>query len=228
MKLQKLLENLHAIIPYNGENPEIISIENDNRKVQKGSLFICIKGYTVDGHDFAESAVENGAAAILAERALSLDVPVILVKDTTRAMAVLSDAFYGQPTKKLHLIGITGTNGKTTTSHLIEKIMVDAGQKTGLIGTMYTKIADKTIETKNTTPESLTLQKTFKQMVEAGVDIAVMEVSSHALDLGRVHGCDYDVAVFTNLSQDHLDYHKTMDEYKRAKSLLFAQLGNTF
>ncbi|MBT2726016.1 UDP-N-acetylmuramoyl-L-alanyl-D-glutamate--2,6-diaminopimelate ligase [Bacillus sp. ISL-75] len=228
MKLQKLLKNLHLLVPFKGEDLEITSIENDNRKVQKGSLFICIKGYTVDGHDFAESAVKNGAAAILAERPLSLDVPVILVKDTTRAMAVLADTLYGQPTKKLHLIGITGTNGKTTTSHLIEKIMVDAGQKTGLIGTMYTKIAEKTIETKNTTPESLTLQKTFQQMVEAGVNTAVMEVSSHALDLGRVHGCDYDVAVFTNLTQDHLDYHKTMDEYKRAKSLLFAQLGNTF
>ncbi|MBT2722556.1 UDP-N-acetylmuramoyl-L-alanyl-D-glutamate--2,6-diaminopimelate ligase [Bacillus sp. ISL-46] len=228
MKLQKLLKNLHLLVPFKGEDLEITSIENDNRKVQKGSLFICIKGYTDDGHDFAESAVKNGAAAILAERPLSLDVPVILVKDTTRAMAVLADTLYGQPTKKLHLIGITGTNGKTTTSHLIEKIMVDAGQKTGLIGTMYTKIAEKTIETKNTTPESLILQKTFQQMVEAGVNTAVMEVSSHALDLGRVHGCDYDVAVFTNLTQDHLDYHKTMDEYKRAKSLLFAQLGNTF
>ena len=228
MKLQKLLESLHAIVPYKGENPEITSIENDNRKVQKGSLFICIKGYTVDGHDFAESAVKNGAVAILAERPLDLEVPVLLVNDTTRAMAVLADAFYGQPTKSLHLIGITGTNGKTTTSHLIEKIFADAGEKTGLIGTMYTKIADKTMETKNTTPESLTLQKTFKQMVDAGVNTAVMEVSSHALDLGRVHGCDYNVAVFTNLTQDHLDYHETMEEYKRAKSLLFAQLGNTF
>jgi len=228
MKLQKLLESLHAIVPYKGENPEITSIENDNRKVQKGSLFICIKGYTVDGHDFAESAVKNGAVAILAERPLDLEVPVLLVNDTTRAMAVLADAFYGQPTKSLHLIGITGTNGKTTTSHLIEKIFADAGEKTGLIGTMYTKIADKTMETKNTTPESLTLQKTFKQMVDAGVNTAVMEVSSHALDLGRVHGCDYNVAVFTNLTQDHLDYHQTMEEYKRTKSLLFAQLGNTF
>ncbi|WP_066066518.1 UDP-N-acetylmuramoyl-L-alanyl-D-glutamate--2,6-diaminopimelate ligase [Neobacillus soli] len=228
MKLEKLLRSLHPLIPFKGENPEITSIDNDNRKVQKGSLFICIKGYTVDGHDFAESAVKNGAVAILAERPLDLAVPVIIVKDTTRAMAVLADSFYEQPTKKLHLIGITGTNGKTTTSHLIEKIFADAGQKTGLIGTMYTKIADKVMETKNTTPESLTLQKTFKQMVEASVDLAVMEVSSHALDLGRVHGCDFDIAVFTNLSQDHLDYHKTMDEYKRAKGLLFAQLGNTF
>ncbi|WP_312469197.1 UDP-N-acetylmuramoyl-L-alanyl-D-glutamate--2,6-diaminopimelate ligase [Neobacillus sp.] len=228
MKLQELLKSLHPIVPFKGENPEITSIENDNRKVQKGSLFICIKGYTVDGHDFAGAAVEKGAAAIIAERPLFLDVPVVLVKDTTRAMAVLADTFYEQPTKKLHLIGITGTNGKTTTSHLIEKIFADAGEKTGLIGTMYTKIADRIMETKNTTPESLTLQKNFRQMVDAGVGLAVMEVSSHALDQGRVHGCDYDVAVFTNLTQDHLDYHKTMAEYQRAKSLLFAQLGNTF
>ncbi|MGG1678811.1 UDP-N-acetylmuramoyl-L-alanyl-D-glutamate--2,6-diaminopimelate ligase [Neobacillus sp. NRS-1170] len=228
MKLHKLLENLHLLNPIKGENPDIISIENDNRKVQNGSLFICIKGYTVDGHDFAESAVEKGAVAILAERPLPLKVPVIVVQDTTRAMAVLADAFYGQPTKKLHLIGITGTNGKTTTSHLIEKIFSDQKKKTGLIGTMYTKIADKVIETKNTTPESLTLQKTFQHMADEGVEAAVMEVSSHALDLGRVHGCDYNVAVFTNLTQDHLDYHKTMEEYQRSKSLLFAQLGNTY
>lgn len=228
MKLSKLLEHLHLLIPYNGEDVEITSIDNDNRKVQNGSLFICIKGYTVDGHDFAESAVQNGARAVLSERPLQLDVPVIIVKDTVRAMAVLADAFYGHPTKALRLIGITGTNGKTTTSHMIEKIFADKGERTGLIGTMYTKIADKTIDTKNTTPESLTLQKTFNQMVQDGVETAVMEVSSHALDLGRVHGCDFDVAVFTNLTQDHLDYHKTMEEYKRAKSLLFAQLGNTY
>jgi UDP-N-acetylmuramoyl-L-alanyl-D-glutamate--2,6-diaminopimelate ligase len=228
MKLSELLEHLHLLVPYKGINPEIASIENDNRKVQQGSLFICIKGYTVDGHDFAESAVKNGAVAILAERPLPLEVPVIVVNDTKRAMAVLADAFYGQPTKRLHLVGITGTNGKTTTSHLIEKIFSDVNKRTGLIGTMYTKIADKTIETKNTTPESLILQKHFQQMVEAGVDTAIMEVSSHALNLGRVHGCDFNIAIFTNLTQDHLDYHKTMSEYQQAKGLLFAQLGNTF
>jgi UDP-N-acetylmuramoyl-L-alanyl-D-glutamate--2,6-diaminopimelate ligase len=228
MRLQELLKSLHPLSPLTEANPEITSIENDNRKVQQGSLFICIKGYTVDGHDFAQLAVENGASAILAERPLKLDVPVLVVNDTKRAMAVLADTFYEHPTKQLHLIGITGTNGKTTTSHLIEKIFSDAGKKTGLIGTMYTKIGDEILETKNTTPESLTLQKTFKSMVDASVEAAVMEVSSHALDLGRVHGCDYNVAVFTNLTQDHLDYHHTMEEYKRAKSLLFSQLGNTY
>jgi UDP-N-acetylmuramoyl-L-alanyl-D-glutamate--2,6-diaminopimelate ligase len=228
MRLQELLNHLHPLIPFSGENPEITSVENDNRKVQTGSLFICINGYTVDGHDFAEEAVLSGAAAVLAERALPLDVPVIIVKDTKRAMAVIADAFYGHPTKNLHIIGITGTNGKTTTSHLIEKILLDAGKTMGLIGTMYTKIADKTLETKNTTPESLTLQKIFKQMVDSNVDSAVMEVSSHALDLGRVHGCNFSVAIFTNLTQDHLDYHHTMEEYKRSKGLLFSQLGNSF
>lgn len=228
MRLQELLKHLHPLIPFSGENPKITSVENDNRKVQKGSLFICIKGYTVDGHDFAKEAVKTGAVAVIAERPLSLDVPVVIVQDTNRAMAVLADAFYEHPTKRLHLIGITGTNGKTTTSHLIETILADAGKKMGLIGTMYTKIDDKILKTKNTTPESLTLQKTFKQMVDSKVDSAVIEVSSHALDLGRVHGCDFNIAVFTNLTQDHLDYHITMEEYKRSKGLLFSQLGNSF
>ncbi|MCK1984014.1 MULTISPECIES: UDP-N-acetylmuramoyl-L-alanyl-D-glutamate--2,6-diaminopimelate ligase [Peribacillus] len=228
MKLHKLLSYLHSLFPYEGENPEITSIENDNRKVIDGSLFVCIKGYTVDGHDFAQLAVEHGAAAIIAERPLDLDVPVIVVRDSSRAMAVLADAFYGHPTQKMRLIGITGTNGKTTTSHLLEKIFEDRQEKTGLIGTMYTKIADTVYETKNTTPDSVTLQKAFHEMAEASVTTAIMEVSSHALELGRVHGCDYDIAVFTNLTQDHLDFHKTMDRYRQAKSLFFSQLGNAY
>ncbi|WP_071395431.1 UDP-N-acetylmuramoyl-L-alanyl-D-glutamate--2,6-diaminopimelate ligase [Bacillus tuaregi] len=228
MKLHTLLQYLYPYLPTDGENPEVTSIENDNRKVRPGSLFVCIKGYTVDGHDYADSAEKNGAVAVLAEKELSLNIPVIVVKNTKRALALLADFYYGHPTQQLHLVGITGTNGKTTTSHLIEKIFSDQGKKTGLIGTMYTKISSEIFETKNTTPESLTLQKTFKKMVDKGVSSAVMEVSSHALVEGRVHGCDYDVAVFTNLTQDHLDYHKTMDEYRQAKGLLFSQLGNTF
>lgn len=228
MKLHTLLSHLHPFMPYSGENPEISFIENDHRKVGDGTLFICIKGFTVDGHQFAAQAVEQGAVAVIAEKELPLPVPVIVVESTSRAMAVLADAFYGQPSHKFHLIGITGTNGKTTTSLLLEKIFADAKKKTGLIGTMYTKIGSKEIETKNTTPESLTLQKTFQEMVTAGVETAVMEVSSHSLVQGRVLGTDFDVAVFTNLTQDHLDFHQTMDEYKRAKSLLFSQLGNTY
>ncbi|GER68163.1 UDP-N-acetylmuramoyl-L-alanyl-D-glutamate--2,6-diaminopimelate ligase [Weizmannia acidilactici] len=210
------------------ENPEITGLVQDNRLVTKNSLFICIKGYTVDGHNFAEDAEKRGAAAILAEKPLNVGVPVIVVRNTKRAMAILADMFYGQPSRKLHLVGITGTNGKTTTSHIIEKIYRDASRSTGMIGTMYMKIGDETLKTKNTTPDSLTLQKTFHEMVERGVTDCVMEVSSHALVEGRVHGCDYDIAVFTNLTQDHLDYHKTMAEYRRAKSLLFSQLGNSY
>jgi UDP-N-acetylmuramoyl-L-alanyl-D-glutamate--2,6-diaminopimelate ligase len=228
LKLHTLLHYLFPFLPVEGENPEIHSIENDSRNVKQGSLFICIKGYRVDGHNFAKSAELKGAVAVLAERELPLNIPVILVKDAKRAMALLADLFYDHPTQKLHLIGITGTNGKTTISHLIEKIFADEDSKTGLIGTMYVKMAGKTFETQNTTPESLTLQKTFKQMVDHGVSRVVMEVSSHALIEGRVRGCDYDIAVFTNLTQDHLDYHKTMDDYRRAKGLLFAQLGNVF
>lgn len=228
MKLHSLLSYLHSFVKYTGENPDITSIENDNRKVKPGSLFVCIKGFTVDGHMFAKSAVESGASAIVAERPLNLNVPVIVVKDSNRAMARLSDAFYGHPTQKLRLIGITGTNGKTTTSHLLEKIFSDQKQITGLIGTMYTKIANQTSETKNTTPDSVTLQQMFYQMTEANVETAIMEVSSHALELGRIHGCDFDIAVFTNLTQDHLDFHQTMARYKQAKSLLFSQMGNAF
>ncbi|MBM6618550.1 UDP-N-acetylmuramoyl-L-alanyl-D-glutamate--2,6-diaminopimelate ligase [Bacillus suaedaesalsae] len=228
MQLDILLKN---IITYNNdliENPHITSIEMDSREVKQGSLFICIKGYTVDGHNYVSQALQNGAVAILAEVPVEASVPVAYVNDTKRAMAILADAFYGQPTHKMQLIGITGTNGKTSTTHMIEKIMNAAGKKTGLIGTIHTKIGEQTFEVKNTTPESLTLQKTFSNMLDHQVETAIMEVSSHALDLGRVHGCDYDIAVFTNLTQDHLDYHGTMKEYQRAKGLLFAQLGNTF
>ncbi|MCD7033895.1 UDP-N-acetylmuramoyl-L-alanyl-D-glutamate--2,6-diaminopimelate ligase [Metabacillus sp. GX 13764] len=228
MKLEKLLSYLQYPRFKVEEDIEISSIEMDSRNAGKGSLFVCISGYTVDGHDFAEKALENGASAVLAERELDLPVSVFVVPDTKRALAVLADAFYGQPTQRLHLIGVTGTNGKTTVTHLIEKVQRAAGKETGMIGTMYIKIGDETEEVKNTTPDSLTLQKTFRKMADRGVDSAVMEVSSHALHLGRVHGCDYDVAVFTNLTQDHLDYHKSMEAYKNAKGLLFAQLGSRF
>lgn len=227
MKLHTLLKVL-PFVKLPKDNPDIQDIVQDNRKVTPGSLFICIEGLTVDGHQFAEDAANKGAVAILSEKPLNVNTPVILVPSTKRAMAILADYFYGQPTKKMRLIGITGTNGKTTTSHLIEQIFRDAGEKTGLIGTMYMKIADTILDTKNTTPDSLTLQNTFKQMLDEGVSTAVMEVSSHALDQGRVFGCDYDVAVFTNITQDHLDYHHTMEAYLRAKSLLFAQLGNSY
>jgi UDP-N-acetylmuramoyl-L-alanyl-D-glutamate--2,6-diaminopimelate ligase len=227
-KLDELICSLYEYKKNGSTNPVIKSIEMDSRLVQDGSLFICIEGYTVDGHDYAMQAIGNGAVALISEKPLSVDVPVILVKDTKRAMAILANVFYDHPTTKFSLIGVTGTNGKTTTTHLIEKILNDANKKTGLIGTMYMKIADQTLETKNTTPESLSLQQIFAEMVEQKVDSAIMEVSSHALHLGRVRGCDFNIAVFTNLTQDHLDYHETMEAYRNAKGLLFAQLGNTY
>ena len=227
----KLNDLLHALLTYKqvGKgDPEIKTIESDSRAVTDGSLFVCIPGYTVDGHDFAEQAVQQGAVALISEKEINVSVPVILVHDAHRALAELANRFYQHPTKSFSLIGITGTNGKTTVSHLIEQIHRDEKQTTGLIGTINMKIADEEFETKNTTPEPLLLQKQFARMRDRNVDTAVMEVSSHALTLGRVRGCDYDIAVFTNLTQDHLDYHGTMEEYRQAKGLLFSQLGNTY
>lgn len=228
MKLHDLLWSLHSLGAMPQDNPEITSVEMDSRLVKPGSLFICIVGYTVDGHEYVEQAINNGAVAIVSQKEITASVPVIKVRNTTRAMAILANTFYDNPTAKLQMIGITGTNGKTTVSYLIEEVLRQAGRSTGLIGTIGMKINDDLYETKNTTPDSLALQKYFNQMVTANVDVAVMEVSSHALHIGRVHGCQYDVTVFTNLTQDHLDYHKTMDNYRAAKSLLFSQLGNSY
>lgn len=228
MKLNQLIEHLHIPMQPTYSDIDITSIEQNHQLVKEGSLFICIKGQRFDGHDVAEEVVERGARALVAERPLDVSVPVIVVKDTRRAMAVLGDAFYQQPTKKVQVIGITGTNGKTSTSHFVEAIMRHCGKRTGLIGTMYRKVGDTVLPTKNTTPDSLSLQQTFYEMKENHIDVCAMEVSSHALKEGRVYGVDFDVAVFTNLTQDHLDYHGTMEEYRFTKGLLFAQLGNTY
>ncbi|OJF17482.1 MAG: UDP-N-acetylmuramoyl-L-alanyl-D-glutamate--2,6-diaminopimelate ligase [Bacillaceae bacterium G1] len=203
-------------------------IAADSRRVKPGDLFICLPGFTVDGHDFAEQAVQKGACALLVERFLPLAVPQLRVTDTRRAMAIIADRFFRQPTQQLRLIGVTGTNGKTTVTYLLEKIFSDAGHKTGLIGTIRHKVGDTWIPSHNTTPDALDLQQMFRQMVDAGADYAVMEVSSHALQLGRVRGCFFRTAVFTNLSRDHLDFHGTMEEYLWAKSLLFSGLGNSY
>jgi UDP-N-acetylmuramoyl-L-alanyl-D-glutamate--2,6-diaminopimelate ligase len=228
MKLSELLHHLITYRQVNSGDPDISSLVMDNREVQEGSLFFCIKGLVFNGHEFAEKAVAAGAAAIVAYEQIECSVPVIYVKDTRRALAILSDAYYGHPTRHLHLIGITGTNGKTTTSHIIDTVLRENGKKTGMIGTIDMKINNVSYSVNHTTPEAPFLQKSFRQMKEEQVDAAVMEVSSHALDMGRVRGCDFDIAVFTNLTQDHLDYHENMDEYLRAKGLLFSQLGNTY
>lgn len=229
MNLQKLIQILPVKKVVNQREIEITTLEMDSRMVSQGALFFCIPGYTVDGHHYVSKAREKGAVAFVASRPIDAgDCPVVYVKDVKRAMAVLADRFYNHPTQKLRLIGITGTNGKTTTSQLIDQIFSHVQKKTGLIGTMFMKIGEKTYTTNNTTPESLVLQKKMADMVEENIEICTMEVSSHALELGRVHGCDFDIAVFTNLTQDHLDFHETMEKYQFAKSLLFAQLGNIF
>ncbi|MBG9784228.1 UDP-N-acetylmuramoyl-L-alanyl-D-glutamate--2,6-diaminopimelate ligase [Shouchella lehensis] len=230
MKLSELLHGIRGMNTLNVKEAtvDIHHIEMDSREVRPGTLFFCINGYTVDGHDFAQSAYEKGAVAIVSERPLDVPIPVFVVRDTKRTMAQLSNRFYDHPTKKLQLIGVTGTNGKTSVTHILEQLFKGQNRTTGLIGTMYTKIDDVYIETKNTTPESLVLQQRFQEMVDKQVDTALMEVSSHALHLGRVRGCDFDIAIFTNLSPDHIDYHQSMDHYMYAKSLLFSQLGNTY
>ncbi|GEK57313.1 UDP-N-acetylmuramoyl-L-alanyl-D-glutamate--2,6-diaminopimelate ligase [Marinococcus halophilus] len=210
------------------EDKEIESLHMDSREVTPNGLFFCIEGTKVDGHDFASQAVNNGAAAVIAERHVDVEAPVWLVKDTQKVMAYAADHFYDHPTKDVRVIGITGTNGKTTTSHLVESILNEEQTKTGLIGTMYAKIGSESIETNNTTPESLELQQLFAGMRDKEVKSCVMEVSSHALQMGRVRGVQFRTAVFTNLSQDHLDYHGSMESYRNAKGLLFSQLGNSF
>ena len=218
MKIKELLKT----VEYEGDGEiEISSVISDSRKVEEGSLFVCVKGYETDGHLFAKMASEKGASAILAEDKIEADCPVIYVKNTRRAMAVACSEFYGNPSRKFKLIGITGTNGKTTTTFLIKHILECAGKKVGLIGTNYNMIGDKIIETSRTTPDSFELQALFADMADESVDVVVMEVSSHALFLDRVYSCDYDIGAFTNLTQDHLDFHKTMENYRDAKGILF-------
>lgn len=220
MKIKQLLEG----VSFRGDgNIEISCIESDSRKVTEGCLFVCVKGYETDGHKFAKMAAEKGAAAILAQDEISVSCPVIYVEDSRRTLAHACNIFHGKPSEKFTLIGITGTNGKTTTTFLIKQILEYAGQKVGLIGTNQNMIGDEIIETSRTTPDSFELQALFAKMAEAKVDTVVMEVSSHALYLDRVYGCDFDIGVFTNLTQDHLDFHKTMDAYADAKAILFSR-----
>lgn len=210
------------------ENLEIIKMTNDTREVEPGSLFICIVGSQLNGHQFAKEAERKGAAMILASEPVEVNIPVIYVNNTKKAMAILASVFYDNPSQKLRVIGVTGTNGKTTVTHLLDHIFYTHKEKTGVIGTMYRRIGSEVFQTKNTTPDSITLQKTFHEMVERGVNNCSMEVSSHSLVQGRVWGTDFDIAIFTNLSQDHLEYHHTMENYAQAKSLLFSQLGNDY
>ncbi|WP_232698380.1 UDP-N-acetylmuramoyl-L-alanyl-D-glutamate--2,6-diaminopimelate ligase [Brevibacillus daliensis] len=228
MLLRELLAPLLISRVIGETDVEVKGITADSRQVKPGYLFICLNGFTVDGHRFAATAKEKGAVAILAENEVDVDGTVIYVSDSRRAMAYLADRFYGSPTQELKVIGVTGTNGKTTTTHLIDKILSDYEKRTGLIGTIHMRIGDQVVSSKNTTPDILDLQSAFRRMRDVDTDYAIMEVSSHALDMGRVHGCNFHTAIFTNITQDHLDYHKTFENYRFAKSLLFSQLGNQY
>lgn len=205
----------------------IRGITYDSRQVEPGIAFVCVEGFKTDGHNYVDSALEKGASVIVAQKHVHVSegVPLVITPDTRKALALMANAYAGYPSRKLKMIGITGTNGKTTTTYLIEQILKEKGYKTGLIGTIMNKIGDQVFPVKNTTPESLDLQLLLKEMVEQKVTHVVMEVSSHALDLGRVAGVEFDTAVFTNITQDHLDFHETMENYLAAKTKLFSGLS---
>jgi UDP-N-acetylmuramoyl-L-alanyl-D-glutamate--2,6-diaminopimelate ligase len=221
MKLRELLAGAEvAEIAGDGE-VEITGLAYDSRGVERGTLFFCVRGERSDGHDFAPRAVERGAAALVVERPLDLDVPQARVADARAAMAPIAARFFGDPTGSLRVAGVTGTNGKTTTAFLIRHILESRGIRTGLLGTVKRIVGGVEEEVERTTPEAIDLQGTFRRMLDAGDAACAMEVSSHALALERTAGVRLAVAVFTNLSQDHLDFHGDMAEYFAAKRLLF-------
>lgn len=223
MKLRELIKNL-SIIEMNADAElEISGVSYDSRKTEKGDMFVAIRGFEADGHKFIPKAVENGAAVILCEEKPSCDIPYVLVSDSRYGLAIVSRDFFGDPASEMTMIGITGTSGKTSSSYLIKHLLeskLDA--KVGLIGTNGNMIGDEFLHTEHTTPESYELHKLFRHMADSGCTHVVMEVSSHSLTLERVAGINFDVALYTNLSQDHLDFHGTMEEYAAAKRKLFS------
>jgi UDP-N-acetylmuramoyl-L-alanyl-D-glutamate--2,6-diaminopimelate ligase len=203
---------------------EVAAVEHDSRRVQAGALFVALRGAVADGHQFVDAALRKGALAVVSEREPPPGTPWVRVPDAREALAELAAAFYGRPGEQLELIGVTGTNGKTTTTFLIDAALRAAGHKVGLLGTVQYRVGDRLLDASRTTPESADLQALMHEMVAAGCSHAVMEVSSHALALKRVHGCAFGVAVFTNLTRDHLDFHADMDAYFGAKRVLFDTL----
>jgi len=225
MLLSGLIEKLNPVNISGCVDIDIKSIAYDSRRAEKDSLFVCIEGTVVDGHKFIKDAIEKGAKALLVQKEVEApsDVTVVQVNNTRYALACVSAAFYGYPSNRFKLIGVTGTKGKTTTTYMIKSILEAEKHKVGLIGTIANYIGDEVLHTERTTPESLDLQSLFSQMVAKGVDSVVMEVSSQGLALNRVSCCDYDIGVFTNLSRDHIGprEHKDIDDYLNAKMKLF-------
>ncbi len=221
MELRKVLEGLE----YKAAGPslsEIRGISYDSRTIRPGDLFVAISGMQLDGHDFVDEAAKKGASLVLVEQHIpNLNLPQVITANTRYALGLISANFYDHPCQKLRVLGVTGTNGKTTTTYLVKSILEQAGYKVGLIGTIQTLIGDVALESGRTTPESLDLQRLFSEMVDQQTDYAIMEVSSHALDLHRTAGVSFAGTLFTNLSQDHLDFHPTMEAYFAAKAKLF-------
>jgi UDP-N-acetylmuramoyl-L-alanyl-D-glutamate--2,6-diaminopimelate ligase len=210
-----------TIVPPEAAGVEISGLAYDNRRVGPGTLFFCVRGFTSDGHDYAPDAIARGAAALVVERPLGLGVPEVHVASVRQAMAGAAARFTGDPSATLRVVGITGTNGKTTTAFLVRALLEAAGHRCALLGTVKSVIGGVQREVERTTPEAIDLQAAFREMIDAGDECCAIEVSSHALELGRADAIHFAVAVFTNLTQDHLDFHPTMEDYFAAKRRLF-------
>ena len=214
MKLEQLLQG----VQFQGMAPdlEVTGLTSDSRKVERGGVFVAVDGVKVDGHQFVPMALEKGAALIVAQRPVESSVPVLLVEDTRLAYALMAGNFFGNPAQKLRLVGVTGTNGKTSTTFIMKHVLEQLGEKVGLVGTIVNMVGDEAEEADGTTPDAMQLHALFARMAERGCGWCVMEVSSHALDQNRVAGLHFACGIFTNLPQDHLDYHETMENYRIA------------
>ncbi len=223
MKLKNILEGVDFKLIKGDLEININNIAYDSRKIKQGDMFVCIEGFLTDGHKYIDSAINCGATVIVCTKlpAVIGDCTVILTKDSRKALSLIAANYFDKPAEKMKIIGITGTNGKTTSAFMIKRMLEVAGHKVGLIGTIANYIGDKKIKTERTTPESLELQQLFNEMVLSGVTYCVMEVSSHSLYLDRVYGIRFEEGVFTNLTRDHLDFHKTFENYYNAKLILF-------
>lgn len=227
LRLDELVAAVEGSRVFGTGNPIIVDATHDSRTVKPGSLYVAIRGAAADGHDFIPQAVSRGAAAVCVDHRVEFDIPQLQVPSTRVALGPLAAAVWGHPSRSFTLVGVTGTNGKTTVTHMIEAITTAAGQRTGLIGTIGARVIGGStheaikIPLERTTPEATDLQRLFGEMAFAGADVVVMEVSSHALSLGRVAGTEFAIGAFTNLSQDHLDFHPTMEDYFAVKASLF-------
>jgi UDP-N-acetylmuramoyl-L-alanyl-D-glutamate--2,6-diaminopimelate ligase len=225
IELDRLSQAVRAERTVNPARAEITGLAYDARRVTPGALFVCIRGLKADGHDFAPQAVANGAAALIVERALDLSVPQLVVADAREAMALAADAFFDHPTQELEVVGVTGTNGKTTTAFLLFSILAAAGRRPGLLGTIENRIGGERRAATRTTAEAIDLQRTFRELLDAGDRSCALEATSHGSALKRLLGVRFSALVFTNLSQDHLDFHGTMEKYFAAKRRLFTEPG---